>query len=172
MYNVLNDAFKALIAFIVPISFNFCTEFNCIISDVEVLGITSDAFTFLSEAHGSTSWLDHCISSVQVHNCIESIKVNYDVLSSDHFPLSVCVKVDGIRAEHVGTNNVHLSRCNWSKAEDVTFTRCKDCCESLLSCVHIPVCAGVRLKMDPPKKVPPGPFSTVENGPPGPFSTV
>ena len=32
--------------------------------------------------------------------------------------------------------------------------------------------AGVRLKMDPPKKVPPGPFSTVENGPPGPFSTV
>ena len=26
--------------------------------------------------------------------------------------------------------------------------------------------------MDPPKKVPPGPFSTVENGPPGPFSTV
>ena len=32
--------------------------------------------------------------------------------------------------------------------------------------------AGVRLKMDPPKKVPPGPFSTVENGPPGPFSIV
>ena len=41
---------------------NFCTEFNFIISDIEVLGITSDAFTFLSEAHGNTSWLDHCIS--------------------------------------------------------------------------------------------------------------
>ena len=54
--------------------------------------------------------------------------------------------------------------------------------------IRVPVAvAGVRLKMDPPKKVPPGPFSTVEtgpplckmdppvhflNGPPGPFSTV
>ena len=74
-----------------------------------------------------------------MHNCIESIKVNYDVLSSDHFPISVCVKVGGIRAEHVDTSNVHLSRCNWSKAEDVALTRYKDCCESLLSCVHIPV---------------------------------
>ena len=118
---------------------NFCTEFNFIIYDVEVLGITSDAFTFHSEAHGSISWRDHCTSSVQVHNCIASIKVNYDVLSSDHFPLSVSVKVDGIRAEHVGTNNVHLSLCNWSKAEDVALTRYKDCCESTLSCVHIPV---------------------------------
>ena len=26
--------------------------------------------------------------------------------------------------------------------------------------------------MDPPKKVPPGPFSPVENGPPGPFLLV
>ena len=32
--------------------------------------------------------------------------------------------------------------------------------------------AGVRLKMDPPKKVPPGPFSTVENRPPVHFSPL
>ena len=40
---------------------SFCTDHSYVISDIEHLGIDSGSFTFFSEAHGSTSWIDHCV---------------------------------------------------------------------------------------------------------------
>ena len=43
---------------------SFCTDHSYVISDIEHLGIDSGSFTFFSEAHGSTSWIDHCVCRV------------------------------------------------------------------------------------------------------------
>ena len=45
---------------------SFCTEHSYVISDIEHLGIDSGSFTFISEAHGSTSWIDHGTAYVRV----------------------------------------------------------------------------------------------------------
>lgn len=58
-------------------------------SDLAVLGASSSTFTFVSAAHGSTSWLDHCICNPSLHSRIHSISVNYDVSVTDHMPLDV-----------------------------------------------------------------------------------
>ena len=57
------------------------------------MGIDSGSFTYLSEAHGSTSWIDHCICTGQAHASILAINVIYDTQSSDHFPLSICIDI-------------------------------------------------------------------------------
>ncbi|CAG5038159.1 unnamed protein product [Parnassius apollo] len=41
----------------------YCAEqtWNC--TDIDILGINSKTFTFLSEAHGTVKWLDHCLAT-------------------------------------------------------------------------------------------------------------
>ena len=42
------------------------------LSDVGRLGCGSDSFTYLSEAHGTTSWIDHCVCrSTYMDKCAE-----------------------------------------------------------------------------------------------------
>ena len=66
---------------------NFCKEQGYIISDRSIL--PSNTFTYLSDSHHTTSWLDHCISSSSVHKSIKNISVLYDYITSDHRPLSI-----------------------------------------------------------------------------------
>ena len=66
---------------------NFCKEQGYIISDKCIL--PSNTFTYLSDSHHTTSWLDHCISSSSVHKSIKNISVLYDYITSDHRPLSI-----------------------------------------------------------------------------------
>ena len=41
-----------------------CTHYKLIIADYEKYGRTSNQFTFVSDAHSTTSWLDHIICSL------------------------------------------------------------------------------------------------------------
>ncbi|ELT94265.1 hypothetical protein CAPTEDRAFT_206866 [Capitella teleta] len=64
-----------------------CDDNGLLLSDVTLL--PPDFFTFYCEAHQSTSWLDHCVSTHQAHMSITDINIAYDVLSSDHFLLAM-----------------------------------------------------------------------------------
>lgn len=68
---------------------HFCGE-NCLSCiDVELLGEGSGTYTFISDAHGSSSWLDHCVVTESAKQVVTNISVIYDTLWSDHFPLVV-----------------------------------------------------------------------------------
>lgn len=56
----------------------------------------SEDFSFLSEAHGTCHRLDHMISNHSFHNIVTSVSINYNFISSDHFPLFVQCKLDSI----------------------------------------------------------------------------
>lgn len=71
---------------------DFCQEFdwNCV--DTELLGLNSDTYTFISDAHGTRRWLDHCVVTKAARDSVVNVRVIYDVLWSDHYPLVIeCV---------------------------------------------------------------------------------
>ena len=55
--------------------------------------LPGDSFTYVSEAWGTPSWLDHCISSADGFNAIDNMAVLRDFILSDHFPFVVNFKV-------------------------------------------------------------------------------
>ena len=54
---------------------DFCMENDFIISDYAIL--PQDIFTYISDAHNTTSWIDHFVSSFSVHQAM----LNVDVLT-------------------------------------------------------------------------------------------
>ena len=66
-----------------------CSTFDLVISDYGTFGRTSGQFTHVSDAHGTTSWLDHVICSSDMQNNVVSIKILEKSPSSDHLALAV-----------------------------------------------------------------------------------
>ena len=69
----------------------FCNENVYILSDQSKL--PRQTFTFHSDAHDSVSWLDHALCSMSMYQIIDQMSVLYQYLTSDHFPLSLCLRV-------------------------------------------------------------------------------
>ena len=84
----------------------FINECNFIPSDIRCL--PPDSFTYVSDAHDTTSWLDHVLTTHSSHSTISDMAVNYDCVSSDHFPLGFTISVnllpysEASNQEHVG----------------------------------------------------------------------
>ena len=101
---------------------SFCEDNNLILSDVALLGKESGHFTFYSDAHKSTSWIDHCMSTINAHHCIEEVKILYEYQSSDHFPLKIVITFDSTMANNLERSEVSVSDdrhiASWDKASD------------------------------------------------------
>ena len=69
-----------------------CDKTSLVVSDLNMLSL--DTFTFISKAHGSTSWLDHCVTTGTGHNIISDFEVLTNYVSSDHIPLQFIIKCD------------------------------------------------------------------------------
>ena len=70
---------------------NHCKTENLIISDHKVLDHKT-TYTYVSDTHSSVSWLDHCVSTVSFHSCINDIVILHDYVTSDHLPLVCTIK--------------------------------------------------------------------------------
>ena len=97
----------------------FCDDNALIASDSIFLADNLDVHTYVSLAHYTTSWLDHCITTSSAHHCVQDVSVSYDYVSSDHFPLSAKISVD-LLVQGVATENVAF-RYNWSSMNDTDF---------------------------------------------------
>ena len=71
---------------------------NLIISDRSIN--EEDIFTFYSEAHNTTAWLDHLISSANFNFLVECITVDHSYISSDHFPVYVTINLDKVNVSN------------------------------------------------------------------------
>ena len=83
---------------------SLCEDEGLVLSDLSFLGYDrkkEHTFTFVSEAHQSTSWLDHCASNSLGHNNIVDMEVLYNCVSSDHLPLMLCIKSTDIISNNV-----------------------------------------------------------------------
>jgi endonuclease/exonuclease/phosphatase family metal-dependent hydrolase len=68
----------------------FCQDTDLLLSDTLLLN-SGHCYTHVSASHGTTSWLDHVLCTVNSHKLVESCKIFYDKVSSDHFPLSFVI---------------------------------------------------------------------------------
>ena len=64
-----------------------CESQNLVISDYQLLGRLSEKFTFVSDAHSTTSWLDHFICSHDLHQRITTLHILDKTPCSDHMPI-------------------------------------------------------------------------------------
>ena len=81
----------------------YCDEKNLIISDSLLL--EPNSYTCVSSAWNSFSWLDHVISTNDMHISLIDITIDYSFILSDHHPLLITVRQD----------NTHLVVSNDSK---------------------------------------------------------
>ena len=68
--------------------------------DYEVFGRTSGTFTYVSDAHNSTSWLDHFICSHGVQSLVTNIHIIDKLPTSDHLPVGLVVSSCVISDKH------------------------------------------------------------------------
>ena len=99
---------------------DFCEDNNLVISDVQHLSTSSNVFTFYSQAHLSTSWLDHCVLSHHLHSRITELSIDYSIIESDHFPLCIHLGVplsgDISNADSRNGQTSNADRLKWDKA--------------------------------------------------------
>ena len=94
----------------------FSQEENLFLSDVDFL--PNDSYTFFSDAHGSTSWIDHLICTNCSHNLIEGMQIMYNYVSSDHHPIMALLDINSI---HMQTSDEASTkpryRIKWDKLQ-------------------------------------------------------
>ena len=56
--------------------------------------LNSESFTYVSDYHNTTSWIDHVFTNASLYSIIRDMSVSYDVIESDHRPLSFCIFAD------------------------------------------------------------------------------
>ena len=91
-----------------------CNEHSLCIADKLLLSASS--FTCISNAHGTTSWLDHCVTSVTGLDNIESVTVIDEYVCSDHLPVRVVVRCDQGVNHHCISVRDRIDTADWKKA--------------------------------------------------------
>ena len=70
---------------------DFCNDADLIMTDVNRL--PADSFTYVSESHSSTSWIDHVIMSSTADSVCTDMCIIYDLVISDHRPISFTLDI-------------------------------------------------------------------------------
>lgn len=69
----------------------FCTNNHYTCIDQQTLPL--DSYTYVSDAHNTTSWLDHCVASESMKNKITELQIHYDITWTDHRAISCEIEV-------------------------------------------------------------------------------
>lgn len=91
----------------------FCADHFLHCADIELLGIDSETFTFVSEAHGSQRWLDHCLTTNEAWDSIVSVNVVQNVSWSDHMPLRLICNIENVCEKVVKKSFVQFDGVRW-----------------------------------------------------------
>jgi len=98
-----------------------------------------DTYTYVSDAWGTTSWLDHCISTQDAHSSICGMYVLYGFVQSDHIPFVTEFDVSLAPCVGEGISNTINPRITWSKLSDsVLDLYCSETDEGLRG-INVPV---------------------------------
>lgn len=113
---------------------NFCKEQSW---DLELLGLTSNNHTYVSGAHGSTSWLDHCVVTRSAWHTVARIYVDHDVYCSDHLPLIIECKLSLVRSK-VKQSTHKVNKIMWENRNGDQIDVYRAICNSKLSKLEFP----------------------------------
>ena len=116
-----------------PLLTHFSGDNGLVISSERML--PSDSFSFISEMNpGQLSWLDHCVSTQDGHNIINSMHIDYQLSCRDHIPLVVVLGLDKLPAVEDEVN-IATTKVNWDNINPIKlreFLLMSDICVSRL----------------------------------------
>ena len=124
----------------------FETELSCFvencymqISDYTYLDNISVLYTYVSDAHATTSWLDHYICSTAMHGVISEMNILDKLPSSDHMPITAVFSCHAVtEARPVTHHDGQAKTCKWYKAVPHDIARYTQATQRLLDGIHIP----------------------------------
>ena len=117
------------------------THHKLIIADYEKYGRTSNQFTYVSDAHSTTSWLDHIICSFDFYLIISDLFILDKLPSSDHLPLCCTCRfeLDLELSDFSGVGVIVPStNYQWCKVSDAEIDNYRLRSQILLSEINIP----------------------------------
>jgi hypothetical protein len=100
--------------------------------------LESDSFTYVSDVHNTTSWIDHIVMNDSLQCIVSKMAVGYDFVASDHRPLQFDVKVRVLACAEVQAAQQHVSVCDWAKCSDLNLVNYSAKVTSLLQSAIIP----------------------------------
>lgn len=117
---------------------SFCAEQTWLCADILKLGISSSEYTFVSDAHGSRRWLDHCVVTKSAWETITDIKVRYDVVWSDHHPLEVYCDLKLVCKKLLSSSTKVNRSVIWGERQEQQVNVYSGICNEGLSIIHFP----------------------------------
>lgn len=117
---------------------DFCAESEWICADVELLGLSADTYSFISDANGSRRWLDHCLATESAKQTIVKVEIKYDVLWSDHFPLVIYCDLDNIKAKLPLNNIEQCNKVRWGERKTEQIALYNQLCNEQLKLIDFP----------------------------------
>ena len=84
---------------------------DCHLISSDTLLLPSDAFTYISDAHRSRSWLNHLLSTYSSHSSISNMEFKYDCVSSDNLPLCFTISAKLLPSSETNLCCIHPN-CN------------------------------------------------------------
>ena len=92
------------------------------IAEIQRLGPLSNTYTFVSAAHGSTSWLDHCLCNPNLNSIIKEMRINYDISVNDNMPLVITFLLRPLEHVFSEPRSTRRPRLCWkaANAQDLT----------------------------------------------------
>ena len=115
---------------------DFCTESELILSSKELLPDTS--FTYTSDFHRSTSWLDHIISTSDAHESIRSMSILHRYVMRDHSPVMVELNLNRIPEISSDCNTTNIGKLDWTKLSNENITEYQSKTQELLDRIELP----------------------------------
>ena len=102
--------------------------------------LPNDTFTYVSDAWGTQSWLDHFISTEDGHSTIHNSYVLYDAYQSDHLPLVIELDVPSVPQVTDSSCYEHLFYpMNWNKTDAIARNQYGLLTDLLLDSIDTPV---------------------------------
>ncbi|XP_063542150.1 uncharacterized protein LOC134750846 [Cydia strobilella] len=120
---------------------NFCKDQEWIWVDGQFLGVDSDSFTYISEAHGCRRWLDHCLATQAAYRSVQNVKIEHNVLWSDHFPLSIECDLTRLQPKLVlsnDSNNNNMFKIRWGERKAHQIESYYNYCNEKLKYIDFP----------------------------------
>ena len=115
---------------------DFCNNNNLCFIDKEKL--PPDSFTFVSQAHGTTSWIDHCITTTSGQSITSNVSIIDDIVCSDHFPLCIEIVCDVNKLHYATPEITPKITVKWHTANEVDKQRYNTKTKQIASTIVLP----------------------------------
>lgn len=116
---------------------NYCDEQFLTCVDVDVLGMDSDNYSYISQVYGTCSWLDHCVVTQAAKQCVTDVRIKYDSMISDHLPLIIECNLT-VLTPKVPQIIESDKKVIWGQRSDDQIAKYKNECNNLLKSIDFP----------------------------------